>query len=110
MTTMTPILGKNIGKGQEEPKTVSTPGSRMRKITQLWECFLFPLKRPGTVAQVVECLPNKLKAPSTSLLAFKKKKKGNARPATVAHTCNPSYLGGREQEDRSLRPTCMGGN
>jgi hypothetical protein len=22
----------------------------------------------------------------------------------VAHVCNPSYLGGREQEDRSLRP------
>jgi hypothetical protein len=23
----------------------------------------------------------------------------------VAHTCNPSYLGGRDQEDLSLRPT-----
>jgi hypothetical protein len=22
----------------------------------------------------------------------------------VAHACNPSYLGGRDQEDRSLKP------
>jgi hypothetical protein len=26
------------------------------------------------------------------------------KPGVVAHTCNPSYLGGRDQEDCGLRP------
>jgi hypothetical protein len=25
-------------------------------------------------------------------------------PARVAHTCNPSYSGGRDQDDRGLKP------
>jgi hypothetical protein len=34
---------------------------------------------------------------------FKKKKK-NQSQAPVAHTCNPSYLGGRDQEDQGSKP------
>jgi hypothetical protein len=30
--------------------------------------------------------------------------KRNGNQALVAHTCNPSYLGGRDQEDHGLRP------
>jgi hypothetical protein len=26
------------------------------------------------------------------------------RPGVVAHACNPSYLGGRDQEDCGLKP------
>jgi hypothetical protein len=28
----------------------------------------------------------------------------NWMPGTVAHTCNPSYSGGRDQEDRGSKP------
>jgi hypothetical protein len=28
--------------------------------------------------------------------------------ASVVHACNPSYLGGRDQEDRDSKPTQMG--
>jgi hypothetical protein len=31
------------------------------------------------------------------------KNKCTAQPGTVTHTCNPSYIGGRDQEDHSLR-------
>jgi hypothetical protein len=30
--------------------------------------------------------------------------------APGAHTCNPSYLGGRDQEDHSLKPTQANGS
>jgi hypothetical protein len=30
--------------------------------------------------------------------------KQEARQALVAHACNPSYLGGRDQEDRGSKP------
>jgi hypothetical protein len=30
--------------------------------------------------------------------------------ASVAHTCNPSYSGGRDWEDRSLRPALANGS
>jgi hypothetical protein len=33
-----------------------------------------------------------------------KKKKIATQPGTVAHTCNPSYPGGRDQEDGGLKP------
>jgi hypothetical protein len=35
---------------------------------------------------------------------FKKKNKKVFGQALVAHTCNPSYSGGRDQEDGGLRP------
>jgi hypothetical protein len=34
----------------------------------------------------------------------KKKKKSNQVWALVAHTCNSSYSGGRDQEDRGSKP------
>jgi hypothetical protein len=34
-------------------------------------------------------------------ICFNKNKLG---PGVVAHACNPSYLGGGDQEDSSLRP------
>jgi hypothetical protein len=27
-------------------------------------------------------------------------------PSTVVHTCNPSYLGGGDKEDHSMKPSC----
>jgi hypothetical protein len=30
--------------------------------------------------------------------------RGTTEPGPVVHSCNPNYLGGRDQEDRSLRP------
>jgi hypothetical protein len=34
----------------------------------------------------------------------RKKKKGRRTQAPVAHACNPSYSGGRDQRDCSLKP------
>jgi hypothetical protein len=34
----------------------------------------------------------------------KKKKKKTKSPALMGHACNPSYSGGRDQEDRGLKP------
>jgi hypothetical protein len=31
------------------------------------------------------------------------------KPAPVAHSCNPSYSGGRDQEDRGSKPAWAGG-
>jgi hypothetical protein len=61
---------------------------------------------------VVEYLPSKCKALSSNSSTAKKKKKKKGQviknykrsQATVVHTCNPSYLGGCDQEDHSLRP------
>jgi hypothetical protein len=35
---------------------------------------------------------------------FKHETKMSVSQAPVSHTCNPSYSGGRDQEDHSLRP------
>jgi hypothetical protein len=57
-------------------------------------------------AQVVEYLPRKPKALSSSPGTTKKGKKGVLlSQVPVDHTPNPSYSGGRDQEDRSLKPT-----
>jgi O-acetyl-ADP-ribose deacetylase (regulator of RNase III) len=32
-------------------------------------------------------------------------KKKKTKPGMVIHTCNPSYSGGRDQEDRGSKPT-----
>jgi hypothetical protein len=54
-----------------------------------------------------------LEALCSILLALKKtktknytrfKKKINQSGVVVAHTCNPSYSGGRDQEDLGLKP------
>jgi hypothetical protein len=34
-------------------------------------------------------------------------KRGENNKKTVAHTCNPSYSGGRDQEDRSSKPALV---
>jgi hypothetical protein len=47
-------------------------------------------KRAGAVAKEVERLPSKSKAP----LGLD----------VVAHTCNPSYSGGRDQENPGSKP------
>jgi hypothetical protein len=52
------------------------------------------------VTQVVECLLHEALS-SNSKLQKKKKKSGWA---LVAHTGNPSYSGGRDQEDHGLKP------
>jgi hypothetical protein len=39
----------------------------------------------------------------------KKKKKNSRCWALVVHTCNPSYSGGRDQEDCGLKPAGTGG-
>jgi hypothetical protein len=41
--------------------------------------------------------------PNSSQLLFYLKKKSAGHPLT--HTCNPTYSGGRDQEDRSSKPT-----
>jgi hypothetical protein len=33
------------------------------------------------------------------------RRNASLKPQPVAHACNPSYSGGRGQEDRSLKPT-----
>jgi hypothetical protein len=38
-------------------------------------------------------------------ISAKLKKETKRSQAPVAHACNPSYSGGRDQEDRSLKPT-----
>jgi hypothetical protein len=37
-------------------------------------------------------------------MIFKKKKQKHLTQALVAHTCNPSYSGGRDQEDFGSKP------
>jgi hypothetical protein len=57
------------------------------------------------VAEVVEHLLSKYKALSSKSSALKKKKEREIYSwALVAHTCNPSYSGGRDQEDHNLKP------
>jgi hypothetical protein len=57
--------------------------------------------RAGGVAQMVEYLCNKHEALSSNPTTGKKKVKSWA---LVAQACNPSYSGGRDQEDRGLKP------
>jgi hypothetical protein len=51
------------------------------------------------VAQVVEHLPSKCKALRTNPNTTKINKNIHPCQAPVAHACNPSYSGGRDQED-----------
>jgi hypothetical protein len=53
-----------------------------------------------TVSQTQQCFSNLIMHPS-DLRGFKKNSGGRA---LVAHACNPSYSGGRDQEDNSLKP------
>jgi hypothetical protein len=65
------------------------------------------LKKPITKTGLVEWL--KMKAPKFKPQYLKKKKKKKKKDAIkesraqVVHTCNPSYSGGRHQEDCSSR-------
>jgi hypothetical protein len=52
------------------------------------------------MAQVVERLPSNLTVQSPYCL----KKKENHHQVPGAHTCDPSYSGGRDEEDHSLKP------
>jgi hypothetical protein len=40
------------------------------------------------------------------VLCQKYSEKRSNKPGLVAHTCNPSYSGGRDQEDRGSYPAC----
>jgi hypothetical protein len=54
------------------------------------------ISRTDRVTQVIECLPSKQEALSL-----------NQRISSwgpMAHTCYPSYSGGRDQEDWGLKP------
>jgi hypothetical protein len=55
------------------------------------------------VSQEVEHLLCKHEAPSPNPKRRKKKKNPMRSQAPVAHTCNPSYSGGRDQEDHGSR-------
>jgi hypothetical protein len=58
-------------------------------------------------AQVVESLLCKYKALSSNFSPTKEKKRKRKKKVSqvpVAHTCNPSYSGGRDQEDGSSKP------
>jgi hypothetical protein len=60
------------------------------------------------VAPVVKSLPSKCEALSSNPSTDKKKKKRKKKKKTtwqapVAHACNSSYLGGRDQKDHSLK-------
>jgi hypothetical protein len=61
-------------------------------------------KKVGRVAQAVQCLLSKLKAPSSNSNSTKNKNKGFFQ-AWVSYSCNPSYSGGRDQYDQGLKPT-----
>jgi hypothetical protein len=54
---------------------------------------------------VVECLPCELEVQNSSPSPIKKKKKEKNSPSQVlvAHTCNPSYSGGRDQKDHGSK-------
>jgi hypothetical protein len=52
------------------------------------------------VTQMIARLLSKHKNLSSNPESTKKKKK----PVLAAHTCNPSYSGGRDQEDHDLKP------
>jgi hypothetical protein len=55
---------------------------------------------------VVECLPSKPSkcvTLSSNPSNTKKKKKPDYLKASVAHACNPSYSGSRDQEDYALK-------
>jgi hypothetical protein len=58
------------------------------------------------MAQVVECLPYKRKALSSKPRPTKKHKRRTTKEHTepVAHAYNPSYAGGRDQEDHGSKP------
>jgi hypothetical protein len=60
-------------------------------------------KRTGRMAQVVEHLPCKDEALNSKLNTHQKKKKSAYSCALVAHTCNPSYLGGWDWKDLKSR-------
>jgi hypothetical protein len=53
------------------------------------------------VVEVVTVPASKHEALSSNPNTAKKKKKKKSQ----AHTCNPSYLGGRDQEDHGSKPT-----
>jgi hypothetical protein len=50
--------------------------------------------------QVVECLLSKQEALNSNHSTRKRER----AQAPVAHACNPSYSGGRDQEDQGLKP------
>jgi hypothetical protein len=52
------------------------------------------------MAQVVKCLPSKHKGLSLNPDTTKK-----LSQVPVNHDCNPSYSGGRDQEDLGSKPT-----
>jgi hypothetical protein len=59
------------------------------------------------MAQVVKHLPSECEAPSSNTTTVKKKKKKKIKKkswAPMAYTCDPSYSGGRDQEDHSSKP------
>jgi hypothetical protein len=61
------------------------------------------IRKAGGVSQEVEHLLCKHEAPSPNPKRRKKKKNPMRSQAPVAHTCNPSYSGGRDQEDHGSR-------
>jgi hypothetical protein len=58
--------------------------------------------RDGGVIQVAESLLSKSEALSSNTIKRKRKKKTSW--VSVAHTCNTSYSGGRDQEDCNSKP------
>jgi hypothetical protein len=57
----------------------------------------------GGWAQAVECWPSKPKSLNSNPSTTKNKNKKANCQALVAHACNPSYSGGRDQEDCGSR-------
>jgi hypothetical protein len=49
-------------------------------------------------------MANKFMKQYSTSFDIKEMKNQNYSQAQVAHVCNPSYSGGRDQENRSLKP------
>jgi hypothetical protein len=69
--------------------------------------------KPGMVVYAYNLSPHEVEARGSrvggqlglhSKTLSLKKQKTNNKLEPVAHTCNPSYSGGREQEDRGSKP------
>jgi hypothetical protein len=86
----------------------------MRILVQSWLVFLkarpylkntqYTHKRSGGVAQVVEHLPKRSEALSSSPSKLKNKKQVGHRLEPVVHACNLSYSEDRTQKDHNLKP------